>query len=88
MLPEGIDDLSHTIIDLAFVRHVHAQAERRACIGKIAGGFGRALGVDVGDGDAAAGFHEALGNAMANPARSTGDESDFAIEGHRTTPFR
>ena len=52
----------------------------------VSGGL-RGGEVDIGDGDAAPGFCEALGNAEADAAGGAGDQGDAVVEVHGEVPF-
>ena len=69
-------------IDLVFFGHVHGDADRRFLAAELFSGFRRAGSVQIGDHHASTLADIGLGDAVADAARGTGDESNLAVELH------
>ena len=84
MEPKARCGLIYTRVYLCLVRHIHADADCGFLIAQFAcrlRGFGR---IEIGDDDAAVGFHIAFRNRVADAACCAGDQSNFAVELHDT----
>ncbi len=86
---ERLDNLGGAGIHLAFVRHVHDDADG-ALAGRVelpGGGLGRLL-VEIGNGDLRALADENGGDLLADAARRTGDDRDFVFQAHGSLLFQ
>ena len=81
-MPNASDRLLDAGIDLILVRDIHGDADRRLSCRRARVRLPPRLEFKIGDDDAAARLHVALGDGMADAAGGAGDESDLAVELH------
>lgn len=74
-------------INLILIRHIHRYRKRNPFIADLGGGGSSSLEVEICDANPASSGSEALGDSVADSARSAGDGGDLAIELHRTAPL-
>src|SRR5215475_6656990 len=85
LLPLGEGKVLDRMHDLdAGIGDEDADADRSFFVAKLLRGLRREIGFQVGDRDAAAGLDKTLGDAMTDAARGAGNESNLAVELHKT----
>ena len=77
---EGLTALLDAGVHLLFVGDVHGDGDGRLAVAELAWPPPSRLEVEIGDHHAAARLDIALGNVVADAARSAGDEGNFAVE--------